>query len=588
MSLQKRSTLIWLLLYVNTAIQFQENKETPKCNYTNATFDDTCCPYCTNLQNDSCKTNGCPKDYYHLKGNCYGKHHEFKSNMFVCKKKCPSSHYGITLNENKVCLACLILCQDSSLKTTCLCEDIDKETQLKGILLYIVIGLSALLAIALGMMVVYVFCTNRSEDIKRNSTTCNKVDGNDIRKNSISFDTDKTEENNLSGQQKAALCAKEAEKEVDKKTRYTKAPTAAVEPEKNLPNIQSDRPNSSAYENSSSIRRNEVLTDEMNKTRFKDTKCNLPPINDDESEIKLSTEGTNPSELEIEVKSVTASISSTLDVTNGNTPKEDDKEGDYDTVEEYPDEKGYETLNFQDGTIETTDIENISQSKKQGLVKGHKAACSFNKCKESDNDKKDNFDSDSFDTDIDNRVSDKSSSSVETVKSRSPRSDLMLESKTIISVQEPFVQTLPESDAHQYENYQGSTSDVDNINLTDFTTIENTPLPIMRQYANINVNEKIASTNKHSSRCSQDSSDSNKSEDSFKSTYSHISLPNTPVEQLSSNKEETIIEMDTTNIASINNGVNNVEVEVTKIASQPNINISGTNVSLQLVYNQKN
>ncbi|XP_071151789.1 uncharacterized protein [Mytilus edulis] len=415
-----------------------------------------------------------------------------------------------------------------------------------------------------------------------------QVDGNDIRKNSISFDTDKTEENNLSGQQKAALCAKEAEKEVDKKTRYTKAPTAAVEPEKNLPNIQSDRPNSSAYENSSSIRRNEVLTDEMNKTRFKDTKCNLPPINDDESEIKLSTEGTNPSELEIEVKSVTASISSTLDVTNGNTPKEDDKEGDYDTVEEYPDEKGYETLNFQDGTIETTDIENISQSKKQGLVKGHKAACSFNKCKESDNDKKDNFDSDSFDTDIDNRVSDKSSSSVETVKSRSPRSDLMLESKTIISVQEPFVQTLPESDAHQYENYQGSTSDVDNINLTDFTTIENTPLPIMRQYANINVNEKIASTNKHSSRCSQDSSDSNKSEDSFKSTYSHISLPNTPVEQLSSNKEETIIEMDTTNIASINNGVNNVEVEVTKIASQPNINISGTNVSLQLVYNQKN
>ncbi|VDI69741.1 Hypothetical predicted protein [Mytilus galloprovincialis] len=331
----------------------------------------------------------------------------------------------------------------------------------------------------------------------------------------------------------------------------------------------------------------------MNKTRFKDTKCNLPPIKDDESKIKISKEGISPSELEIVDRSVAVPISTTLDVTNENTPKEDNKEGDYDTVEEDPDEKGYETLNFQDEPIEITDEENISQSKKQGLVKRHNhenAACSFKKRKLSDNNKNNNFESDSFDTDTNNRVSDKSSSSVKTVMSGSPRSDLMLESKSIKPVQEPFVQTLSESDAHQYENYQGSTSDVDNINLADFTTIENTPLPIMRQNDNTNVNEKVASTNKHSNRCSQDSSDSTKSDESYKSAYSHISLQENPVAQMSSNKEETIIEIDASSIVS---DVNNVavlkgSVEVTKIASQPNINVNGKNVTVNLVYNQEN
>lgn len=329
------------------------------------------------------------------------------------------------------------------------------------------------------------------------------------------------------------------------------------------------------------------MTDEINKTRFKDTKCNLPPIKDDESKIKITKEGISPSEFEIVDRSVADPISTTLDVTNENTPKEDNKEGDYDTVEEDPDEKGYETLNFPDGTIEITDKENISQSKKQGLVKGHNhdnAACSFKKRKISDNDK--NFESDSFDTDTNNRVSDKSSSSVKTVMSGSPRSDLMLESKSIKPVQEPFVLTLPESDAHQYENYQGSTSDVDNINLADFTTIENTPLPIMRQNVNTNVN----STNKHSNRCSQDSSDSTKSDESYKSADSHISLQENSVAQITSNKEETIIEMDASSIAS---DVNNVavlkgSVEVTKVASQPNINLNAKNVTFNLVYNQKN
>ncbi|XP_063443360.1 dentin sialophosphoprotein-like [Mytilus trossulus] len=585
MSLQKKSTLIWLLLYVNTATQFQGKKETPKCNYINTTLDDTCCPDCTNLQNDSCKTYGCPKEYYQLKGKCYEKHDEFESNMVVCKRKCPSSHYGITLNENKVCLACFILCQDSSLKTTCSCEDILKETQSKGILLYIFIGLSALLAVALGMMVVYVCCKNRSGDIKRNSTKCTKIDGSDTSENPISFNADKTKENNLSGQQKGLLFSKEDEKEVDEKPRYTKYPTSTEEPEKSLPNIQSDRPSSSPYENSSSIRKNEGLTDEMDKTRFKDTKCNLPPINDDEREIKISKGGISPSESEIVDRSVTESFSTTLDVTNGNTPKEDNKEGDYDTVEEDPDEKGYETLHFQDETIEIFDVENITQSKKQGLVRGRKAACSFKKCKISDNNKNNNFESDSFSTDIKNRASDISSSSVETGKSECPKSDLVL-SKIIVS--EPFVQTLPESDAHQYENYQGSTSDVDNINPVDFTTDEDTPLPIMRKYANMNVNEKVASANKHSNRCSQDSSDSNKSEDSYTSACSHMSLQENSVVKMTSNKEETIIEIDASNIVS---DVNNVavlkgSVEVTKIASQPTINIiNGNNVSLNLVCN---
>ncbi|CAG2249053.1 unnamed protein product [Mytilus edulis] len=81
--------------------------------------------------------------------------------------------------------------------------------------------------------------------------------------------------------------------------------------------LQSDRPLSSAYANSTSIKLNEIITEnnEMNKTRFKDTKCNLPPINDDESKTKIPKEGISPSELEIVDRSVTVPISTTLDVT---------------------------------------------------------------------------------------------------------------------------------------------------------------------------------------------------------------------------------------------------------------------------------
>ncbi|CAC5382916.1 unnamed protein product [Mytilus coruscus] len=477
MSLQRKNTLIWLLLYVNTATQFQEKKETPECNYNNTTFDDTCCPYCMNSQNDSCKTYGCPKDYYHFKGKCYGKHDELDSSMFVCKKKCPSNHYGIILNEKKVCLACMILCQDTSLKTTCSCEDIHKETQLKEILLYIVIGISVFLAIALGLMVVYVCCKNRSGDIKHNSTKCIKIDKSDIRENSISSNADKTEEENLSEQQKASIFAKEAEIQLDKKTRYTKDPTATVEPGKKFQNLQSDRPMSSLYENSSSISRNEHFSvkNETNKTKFQETACNLPTINDDERNLKIFKDSFSPLESEILDNSFTAPTCTSLGVGNGVTSKEDSKEGDYDTVEEDPEEKGYETLHFEDGTIEITEIENITQSNNRGLVKGHKAACSFKKCKISDNYKNNNFDSDkSVVTDTNHRASDISSSSYETAKSGSPRSDLMLESKTSIHLQEPFVQTLSESDIHQYENYKGSTSDVDNAKPAEFTTRENT------------------------------------------------------------------------------------------------------------------
>ncbi|XP_052063518.1 uncharacterized protein LOC127703111 [Mytilus californianus] len=538
MSLESWNTLIWLLLYVNTATSFQGKKETPKCNYNNSTFDDTCCPSCMNSQNDTCKTYECPKDYYHFNTRCYGKHNISDPNKFVCKAKCPSSHYGITINKRKVCLACMILCQDRSLKTTCSCEDIHKEIQLKGILLYIFIGISILLVITSGFMVVYICCKNQRRNIINNPEKCIQVDERDIMENYPASNVDKTrtEAENLGGKPKASSVAKEAQIHLDKKTRYTKDPTVIVEQGKKFQKHISGRPLSSAYVNASSIRRNKNYnseTNKINKTTFQGTKCNLSKKNDDERNIKISKDG------------------GTLSVGNGNTLNEDRKEGDSDTVGEIKDEdpegKGYDILSPKDETIEITDIENITQSNNLGMIKESKAT-SFQK------------------------------------------SDFISKSsKTIIPVQEPFVQTLPESDIHQYENYQGSTSDVDNINPTEIAASGNTSVSDMRQLSsNTNVNEKIASiglNNFQSNRCSQDSSDSNRSEDSYKSARSHASLPEDTMEQKSSNEEQTTIEIDTTNNASVKNDVKNITVlkgslDVTKIASQPNINVTGTNLSL--------
>lgn len=95
---------------------------------------------------------------------------------FVCNRKCPKSHYGIALNETKICVSCSILCLDTSIETACSCAVSEKETDMKTVLI-ITNTITALLFIA--ATCISISCYQKRKMDKRserdNIGNCNEV-----------------------------------------------------------------------------------------------------------------------------------------------------------------------------------------------------------------------------------------------------------------------------------------------------------------------------------------------------------------------------------------------------------------------------
>lgn len=96
---------------------------------------------------------------------------------FVCNQKCPKTHYGIALNETKICVSCSILCLDTSIETSCVCAVIEKETDMKTVLIITNI-ITALLFIVATYISISCYYQKRKIDKRserNNMGNCNEV-----------------------------------------------------------------------------------------------------------------------------------------------------------------------------------------------------------------------------------------------------------------------------------------------------------------------------------------------------------------------------------------------------------------------------
>lgn len=114
----------------------------PFCNNQSGreTFEEFCCPKCTQETNKEKCRYECPIDYYRFGKQCYGTPYYNIEQLtpfspFVCNRKCPKTHYGIALNETKICVSCSILCLDTSIETSCSCSVPEKEIDMKTLLI---------------------------------------------------------------------------------------------------------------------------------------------------------------------------------------------------------------------------------------------------------------------------------------------------------------------------------------------------------------------------------------------------------------------------------------------------------------------
>ncbi|XP_076112551.1 uncharacterized protein LOC143080548 [Mytilus galloprovincialis] len=256
---------------------FQDKVWNPYCNYKSGleTIEEFCCPRCKQDNNKEKCHYECPIDYFRFGKRCYGIpqnniEHSMPFSPFVCNRKCPKSHYGIALNETKICVSCSILCLDTSIETACSCAVSEKETDIKTVLIITNI-ITALLFIAATCISISCYYQKRKMDKRSerdNIGNCNenynieaKVEQlNEINDNNSmntghtaeeinenkTMDTDHKAENDI---------AVAAQRQHEKITRYTRDPT--ILPKKKTK--EKERVKSSDYANVSAIRINKLL-----------------------------------------------------------------------------------------------------------------------------------------------------------------------------------------------------------------------------------------------------------------------------------------------------------------------------------------
>ncbi|XP_063442655.1 uncharacterized protein LOC134722952 [Mytilus trossulus] len=228
-------------------LSIQDKDGNPFCNYKNGlkTIEGFCCPRCKQETNkENCRYE-CPIDYYRFGKRCYGTPQNNTApsipfSPFVCNRQCPKTHYGIALNETKICVSCSILCLDISMETSCACAVAEKETDMKTVLIITNI-ITALLLIAATCILISCYYQKRKMDKKSERNNIGnrnenynieaKVEQLDEINDTKSMDTghtakeideNKTMDTNHKPENDIAVAA---QRQQEKITRYTRDPT---------------------------------------------------------------------------------------------------------------------------------------------------------------------------------------------------------------------------------------------------------------------------------------------------------------------------------------------------------------------------